>query len=99
MRGNAIDVRAIPGMVSLFLELGPTRIRELTQAHAAKDAPRLASVAHAFKGSCLTFRAAELAETCQELETDGERDDLSRAAQLIARLQQQFDALKGTLNP
>ncbi|MET0388448.1 MAG: ATP-binding protein [Polyangiales bacterium] len=57
-----------PRAVSLFLQLAPGHVEELTRAVAREDTSQVRQLAHKLKGSCLSLGVSRLAATCQVLE-------------------------------
>jgi HPt (histidine-containing phosphotransfer) domain-containing protein len=71
----------------LFLQHVCELIAELGDVIAAGDAPRLAQVAHTFKGACATYGAPRLAFVCAQMEQLGKAADLARATAYLAVLE------------
>ena len=66
----------------------------LQVAVAGGDTGRIREEAHALKGASLTIGAQVMAGICQELESLGTAQNLEGAADLIGRLECEFDRVK-----
>ena len=77
-------------VVETFVREGATRIAAIERAAGGRDAPALASAAHALKGAAFNVGAAALAELCARLETWGREDRLDGAAASAALLRRRF---------
>jgi HPt (histidine-containing phosphotransfer) domain-containing protein len=86
----------VPGLVeelaTLFGEDAPRSVAGLRAAAERGDAPELARVAHALKGSAATLGARALASTCAGLEAEGHAGRTDVGARLVS-LQREVDAV------
>jgi len=89
------DLRLIdePGSPSLmqslvrdYLAQAPESIAQIKAAARARDAKALATRAHKFSGTSLTFGARHLAGVCQRLEVLAKAGNLERLEELLAAL-------------
>jgi two-component system, sensor histidine kinase and response regulator len=84
-------------IIDLLIEQTPTYLRLLKAASDEQDPAKLSQAAHALKGSCGNVGVEQMAAWCGELELMAKRGTLASAAELIARLEQEFLAVKATL--
>ena len=102
--GTPIDrdamLRRLGGDADLFAEVGrlfvedtPARLAELGDAFGAGDAGRVRFVAHALKGSAGYLSASRLLEAAREVENVAEAGTLDAAADAVARLTQEAQAI------
>jgi CheY-like chemotaxis protein/HPt (histidine-containing phosphotransfer) domain-containing protein len=84
-------------VIELFLNAVPELIDTLDEAIANKDAPRVKTLAHKLKGSCLSLGAEQMAAACYKVEraaTEGRID-----AETSSRLSSMLGALRPLLVP
>jgi CheY-like chemotaxis protein len=74
------------GLVRDYLAQAPEAIAQIRAAAQAGDAPALASRAHKFTGTSLTFGARGVAKVCHDLELLGKSGDLRGAEPLLQAL-------------
>lgn len=84
-------------LISTFLSDSRERIRALQVALADSDAASFAKAAHSFKGSCINMGAPRLGELCLEAERKGREGSLAGAAQLVKKIEAEFEAVHGAL--
>jgi len=63
-------------LIDQYLEDAASRMAELQEATARRDAPALAAAAHALKGGSATMGAKRMAALCAALEVTGRRGEL-----------------------
>ena len=63
-------------LIDQYLEDAASRMAELQEATARRDAPALAAAAHALKGGSATMGAKGVAALCAVLESAGRRGEL-----------------------
>lgn len=73
----------------LFLQHVCELVAELGDVIAAGDAPRLAQVAHTFKGACATYGAPRLAFVCAQMEQLGKAANLVGATTYLKILEEE----------
>src|SRR5215210_1088659 len=91
------DGELLAELVRLFSDDAPRRIAELRDAVAADDASAVERAAHAFKGSCGSMGAVGMSEIAAELQSVGASGDLSSAAALIERLEEEYGRVRAGL--
>ena len=72
--------------VQVFLRSLETRIGELEQAVASRDAKAIAKVAHTMKGSASQFGADELVQLCLLAENMGRNDKVQQIDRIFTRI-------------
>ena len=77
-----------------FLEDVPHQIRVLKDRLSAGDVPLVERQSHTIKGAAATVSAGSLREAELAMEQAGKAGDLGRAAELVPRLEQEFERLK-----
>jgi HPt (histidine-containing phosphotransfer) domain-containing protein len=77
-------------VVGSFVREGKSRIAAIARAAGSRDAPALASAAHALKGAASNVGAAVIAELCAALEVWGGENRLEQAEATAALLRQRF---------
>jgi HPt (histidine-containing phosphotransfer) domain-containing protein len=89
-------------LVALYTTDSPKRLATLREAITEDDRARVAKVAHAFGGSCISIGATSLAALCQDLESCARTLDacgLARKLDLIAveyeRIRARLQAMLG----
>jgi CheY-like chemotaxis protein len=78
-------------LIDSFLEEAPPLVDTLRQALEQGDAAELRRAAHTIKSSSNDFGATTLAELCQELETMGKAGTLDGAAELVTRVEKEYE--------
>jgi signal transduction histidine kinase/CheY-like chemotaxis protein len=77
-------------LIDLFLDEVPQQLGALREAVEKDDAPSVERIAHTLKGSSGNMGATRMAQICAELEDVGASGDLSRAPELLERLEEEF---------
>jgi len=72
-------------ILGAFLSSAPELLARIESSITCGDGARLAAAAHALKGSSHAVGAQTLGAACEELEVLGQRNDLARARQAVAR--------------
>ncbi|MGH8615360.1 MAG: response regulator, partial [Gammaproteobacteria bacterium] len=88
---------AFQGMVEAFLEDAPMHFESIKKAIAERDANSLRELAHSVKGSAKNLGANQLSRTAKKLEDLGHEGATEAAAQLVAILVSEFEAVKAAL--
>lgn len=65
----------IPRLIDMFSATTPELLGEIQQTAANGDLLAMSQAAHKLKGSCLSLGAERMAELCQTLQHQGERND------------------------
>jgi len=98
LRGKTGDLRL--ELAELFMHDTGQRLQELQHAVRCADAPAVARIAHAIKGSAANLGAKIVVRICAEIEARAEAADLGAAPTLLDELQHEFthacDALLAT---
>ena len=84
-------------LIDQYLRDAASRMAELQEATARRDAPALAVAAHALKGGSATMGAKRMAALCADLEAAGRRGELpgpDELARLSTELQLAAAALQ-----
>jgi HPt (histidine-containing phosphotransfer) domain-containing protein len=84
-------------VIDMFLVDGPQLTRAIRQATAQGDGQKLASAAHALKGSAGLFGKQGAYERASRLEQLGKSGDLTGVDEACAELEREMDALRATL--
>jgi two-component system, sensor histidine kinase and response regulator len=84
-------------LVEIYLSDTPPRLNAIRLAFDAGQPQALAREAHALKSSSAQLGARALADACRQLEAKGREGTLEGAAEIVARLQPDFDAAKAAL--
>ena len=80
-----------------FLSDYPAKLRNIKRAIAHKDAPALASAAHAMKGAVAIFGAEDAVESAVDLQQMGRRGNLANAAASFRKLDEALARLNAKL--
>ncbi len=89
-------------LIDQYLEDAASRMAELQEATARRDAPAVAAAAHALKGGSATMGAKRMAALCADLEAAGRRGELpgpEELAHVSADLQVAAAALRAQAPP
>ena len=89
-------------LIDQYLEDAASRMAELQEATARRDAPALAAAAHALKGGSATMGTKRMAALCADLETAGRRGELpgpEKLARVSADLHLAAAALRAQAPP
>ena len=76
----------------------PTHLQTLRQAIAAADANNLRKAAHSLKSSSANVGAQALAQACKEMEQLGRNGSTVGAADMLAGMEREFQAVRQSLN-
>jgi HPt (histidine-containing phosphotransfer) domain-containing protein len=88
----------LTGLIDQVLGEVTARIADLKDADRRQDAAACLRHAHRLKGSAGTVGAHRMATMCEALEVCGESGDLSRAAMIIAQLEEEFSRVVPALD-
>lgn len=91
------DVDLLCGVALVFLESEPALRRRLREAVTNKDAAKLASAAHSYRGSVGNFGAEAALEAATLLESMGRQGNLADAEKLCSELEGAVTALRSQL--
>jgi signal transduction histidine kinase/CheY-like chemotaxis protein len=91
------DQKLARQMTATFLRDTPKRIAGIQKALKAKNAPALASLAHALKGSVSIFGAEAARDFSQKLQDLGRAHDFSGTTELYGRLKEEIAKLEANL--
>lgn len=81
-------------LVASFLEEVPTRLAALHADAGRGDLQAFWRTAHALNGICRSVGAARMGEICQALESLDDPDDLTRAPNSLAQLEEEFGRVR-----
>lgn len=96
-RTTAGNEKLMQSLIATFLADAPQKLAAIVRAVARKDAEKLASAAHSFKGSLGIFGAERAAAAARSLEAMGRMRHLERSEQELAALTQEFAQLEREL--
>lgn len=88
---------AFQGMVEAFLDDTPMHLESIKKAIAEGDANALRELAHSVKGSAKNLGAKRLGRTAKKLEDLAQQGATEAAAQWVAILVSEFEAVKAAL--
>ena len=91
------DTGLLTELIDIFLTDTPPRLTAIRLAFDAGQPQALAREAHALKSSAAQLGARALAECCKQLESRGREGTLEGAAEWIARLPGDYEAVKAAL--
>jgi signal transduction histidine kinase/HPt (histidine-containing phosphotransfer) domain-containing protein/ActR/RegA family two-component response regulator len=91
------DKRLLQSIVQTFLKDRPAKIRKIKKALASKDAPALASAAHALRGAVAIFGAADAVKSALALEQMGRQDELAMSTAVFGNLDKAIGRLEAKL--
>jgi CheY-like chemotaxis protein len=91
------DEKLLKRMIHTFLRDTPRRLVGIAAAIRRKDPERLASLAHALKGSVGIFAAEAACKHSQELQELGRSSELSKASEVLALLKEEIAKLQANL--
>ena len=74
-------------LVGIYKKNAPGRVEEIRQAIAARDAAKLAHVAHTLKSNCSMLGALQMAKVCNSLEDLGDAANFDGTDALLADLE------------
>jgi two-component system, sensor histidine kinase and response regulator len=84
-------------LIDLFLKEAVSHVAGLRNALAIKDARVFERTAHTLKGSSGNLGAMGMSRICAELQDLGHATDWTRAAEILPRLEAEFEAVKADL--
>ena len=87
------DAKLLRSITRTFLKDYPTKLRNIKQAIAHKNAPALASAAHAMKGAVAIFGADDAVRSAIELQQMGREGNLAKAAATFRKLDEALASL------
>jgi two-component system sensor histidine kinase/response regulator len=91
------DEKLVGKMIATFLHDTPQRVAAIEKALKQKNAEKLASVAHALKGSIGIFSARAAGEYSEKLQDLGRAKDFSGTARLYEQLKEEIAKLEANL--
>jgi two-component system sensor histidine kinase/response regulator len=95
--GSTIGDSFFPELIEAFERDATCHLGALRSASASGDTRRLREEAHALKGASCTIGAQVMGGICQQLENLGIAQNAEGAAELIVRLEREFDRVKNQL--
>ena len=81
-------------LVETFLNEAPSYLVALHAAGERGEPQIFWQTAHALNGTCRSVGAARMGSICLQLERLGDSDDLTRAPDLLARLEEEFERVR-----
>jgi two-component system sensor histidine kinase/response regulator len=78
----------------MFLDDASSALRDLKEAIESEDPPLVERTAHTLKGSSSNMGAKTMAALCAGLQDAGTSGDLSRAPELLGRLEAEFERVR-----
>ena len=84
-------------LIDLFLKEAAAHLAALRSALAIKDARAFERTAHTLKGSSGNLGATGMSRICAELQDMGHATDWTRAAELLPRLDAEYERVKADL--
>lgn len=91
------DPKLLLRMIRTFLRETPKRMTLMESAIRLKRADKLASIAHALKGSVAIFGAAAAQQRCYELQEFGRKNEISGALSTFDLLKEEIAKLEANL--
>jgi signal transduction histidine kinase/CheY-like chemotaxis protein len=91
------DPKLLRSIVRTFMSDYPAKLRKIKQAIARKDAPGLASAAHAMKGAVAIFGAEDAVESALELQQMGRQGKITYASASFRELDEALARLNAKL--
>jgi HPt (histidine-containing phosphotransfer) domain-containing protein len=93
---NVEDVLA--ELIENYLEDTPLRLKNLRQGLVEEKLHEFERMAHTIKSSSAIFGAMTLSDLCNELETMGRLGTLEGAAEIVQRVEAEYEKVKTALN-
>jgi HPt (histidine-containing phosphotransfer) domain-containing protein len=84
-------------VIDTFLSDAPTLLATLRAASEQGETEELRRAAHTLKSNGQTFGAARFSELCRELEERARTGDVDGSAELVDRIEREYDALRAAL--
>ncbi|HZS06729.1 MAG TPA: Hpt domain-containing protein [Blastocatellia bacterium] len=91
------DLELLREMVELFLSEVPDQMVRIQSAVSAGSSAELLEAAHSFKGSVSNYTNGPAYEAARTLEFMGRSGDLSNAAQMVLRLEDEIARLRAAM--
>jgi signal transduction histidine kinase/CheY-like chemotaxis protein len=91
------DAKLLRSITRTFLNDYPAKLHNIKQAIAHKNAPALASAAHAMKGAVAIFGADDAVQSAIELQQMGREGNLAKAAATFRKLDESLATLNAKL--
>jgi two-component system, sensor histidine kinase and response regulator len=91
------DAKLLRKMIGTFQRDTPKRMAEIQKAIRQENSEKLASVAHALKGSVSIFSAEKARQHCQQLQELGRNGQVSGAAEIYDLLKEEIAELEANL--
>ena len=91
------DEKLLRNITRTFLKDCPAKFAAIEQAVARRDAPALASAAHALKGAVAIFDSGEAVKSARDLQQMGRQGDLANAPGALQRLDEALASLNAKL--
>ena len=85
-------------IIAMFIEDIPVQLEELKQGIKENDAAVMRGQGHKIKGASATVGAEAMRQAAHEIELAGTHGKLDSAPGLVAKLEQEFERLKGVVN-
>lgn len=89
------DVELLHEVVEIFFETAPELFRQIDEALAGNDLPRLQMVAHGLKGSAASIGALGFSAVARELENAARQENAAAIPAVLARLREALNQLAG----
>jgi HPt (histidine-containing phosphotransfer) domain-containing protein len=96
--GGADKPDLLPRVLKLFLHDVPRHLDAIQRAWHRRDAPQIASCAHALKSSSAHTGAMRLSAVCAALESDARTGELGRTEALVASLEIEWRAVRAEVD-
>ena len=91
------DAKLLRSIARTFLKDYPAKVRNIKRAIARKNAPALASAAHALKGAVAIFGAEDALESVRQLQQMGREGNLVKAEASFRKLEEALARLNAKL--
>jgi signal transduction histidine kinase/CheY-like chemotaxis protein/HPt (histidine-containing phosphotransfer) domain-containing protein len=88
----------LPELLTTYHEDAVRLLRDARLAIERADAPRLRISVHSLKSNSATFGAMALAAVCREIETRAKDGNLTGAAELLAKAEEEYENAKAALS-
>ena len=91
------DVAFVDELIDTYLEDALVQLAAMDDAAATGDAAALVRPAHSLKSNSDNVGAVALTVLCRALETDARAGDVADAAERVAAIRREFDAVRAGL--
>ncbi|MDL1963890.1 MAG: response regulator [Deltaproteobacteria bacterium] len=91
------DKNLLNEIIAMFIEDIPVQLEELKQGIKENDAAVIRGQGHKIKGASATVGAETMRQAAHEIELAGTNGKLDSAPGLVAKLEQEFERLKGVV--